>query len=134
LESVLDYAWLKSAHRLLALISLSGFILRWCWRQWSLRSFQTHLTKSLPHVVDTLFLFSGLTLAWQATLLLHPPTWLLAKVIGLLGYIILGMVAMRSTVRSLRSILAFVAASLCFLWIVSVAILKSPAGIWLALV
>ena len=55
---------------------------------------------------------------------------LLAKIIGLLLYIGLGMLALRpGRATSLRA-LAWVAALLVFGWIVSVAISKSPLGVF----
>lgn len=95
--------------------------------QWA----QTRLARILPHIIDTLFLVSGLCLAWQAAMIANPPAWLWAKIIGLVAYIILGAVAMRSAPRKPHSQLAFAAAISCFCWIVSVAMWKSPLGVFL---
>jgi len=57
--------------------------------------------------------------------------WLTAKVMGLLAYIGLGMVALKpGRPRGVR-LLAFVAALAAFAYIVSVALTKNPLG-WLA--
>jgi uncharacterized membrane protein SirB2 len=54
--------------------------------------------------------------------------WLMAKVSGLIAYIILGVIAMRTTPRTDRSVPAFLAALLVFGWVLSVAFSKSPLG------
>jgi uncharacterized membrane protein SirB2 len=129
----LDYLLLKSIHQLLALISLSSFILRWAGRMQQAAWTQARITRTLPHIIDTLFLISGLALAWQLALLNSLPSWLLAKLIGLVIYIILGALAMRQAPRLLPSLLFFLAATSCFLWIVTMAIYKSPLGLLSAL-
>ncbi len=82
----------------------------------------------LPHVVDTLLLASavGLTVMLQQYPLAHG--WLTAKVIGLLAYIVLGMVALRhGRAKGLRAT-AWVAALVTFFYIVSVALTHDARG------
>jgi len=122
---------LKSTHQLLALISVSGFMLRWYWRMRTSPLAQLLLTKTLPHIVDTVFLISGLALAWKLTLFNAIPGWLVAKLIGLVAYILLGAAAMRCTSRLPLSTGVFLAAIACFGWIISVAMTKSPFGFFL---
>ena len=81
-----------------------------------------------PHAVDTVLLASGIALA--ATIQQYPGFhgWLTAKVIGLIVYIALGVVAMkRGSTRAVR-ITAWIAALVVFGYIVSVAITKNPLG------
>ena len=92
---------------------------------------QLRLTKTLPHIVDTVFLISGLALAWKLTLFNAIPGWLVAKLIGLVAYILLGAAAMRCTSRLPLSTGVFLAAIACFGWIISVAMTKSPFGFFL---
>ena len=89
---------------------------------------QISITRILPHIIDTLFLASGLTLAWQLSLFNQLPAWLWAKLIGLLLYIILGGLAMHTAHRFKISCWFSGAAIVCFVWIVSTAIWKSPLG------
>ncbi len=86
------------------------------------------LTRTIPHVVDSLFLMTGVLLA--VTIDQYPWTvsWLAAKLCGLLVYILFGMAAMSVSSRGLR-ITAFAAAVACYGWILSVARLKSPWGL-----
>jgi uncharacterized membrane protein SirB2 len=129
----MDYALIKLVHQSAVLLSALGFALR----GWgSLRGaawVQGRLARTLPHGVDTLLLASALTLAGMARLNPLQQPWLLAKIIGLLLYIALGMVVLRPRfARGLRAAL-WVLALLLLAWMVSVAVLKSPLGIFLLL-
>jgi len=92
---------------------------------------QLRLTKTLPHIIDTVFLISGLALAWKLSLFNALPGWLVAKLIGLVAYILLGTVAMRCTSRLSLSTGVFLTALACFGWFISVATTKSPFGFFL---
>lgn len=124
----MDYGILKLLHASLAVISISGFALRWGWMRAGSSLLQHRVTRTLPHVVDTLFLASGL---WLAAILHQYPFvhgWLTAKVLGLLAYIILGSLALKRARTPLAQVLAFSAALLVFAWVTSVARSKSAAG------
>lgn len=124
----MDYLALKHIHMGLAVLSVSGFIIRWVWRMRSLPVATKPLTRIVPHIVDTLFLGSAI---WMIALLGRIPVsdaWLVAKLGGLLAYIILGMIAMRSAPAGCLAIPAFFAAVTVFGWVVSIAISKSPLG------
>lgn len=86
------------------------------------------LAKTLPHVVDTVLLASALGLAWKLRLNPAASPWLTAKIVGLLIYIGLGMVALRPGRTTSVRIMAWVAALVTFSYIVSVAISKDPRG------
>jgi len=81
-----------------------------------------------PHVVDTLLLASALWLVHVLHLPFFQTPWLLAKVGGLVAYIVLGSLALREgRPRSLR-VAALFAALVTVGWIVSVAIRHDPLG------
>jgi uncharacterized membrane protein SirB2 len=63
----LDYFDLRIVHIALATTSLAGFLLRWTWMINGDRKFEARLTRTLPHVIDTLFLASGIVLAHAAS-------------------------------------------------------------------
>src|SRR5690606_14600401 len=92
--------------------------------------------RTLPHLVDTILLISAVWMALMLGLTPANAPWLLAKIIGLVAYIGLGAIALRpgrscpGRPRSVR-LAAWVGALLVFGWIVSVAIFKSPLGIFL---
>ena len=121
-------AWLKLAHLSSALLSISGFALRGYWMLTDNPLLQRRLTKVLPHVIDTLLLGSAIAMLflWQASPLELP--WLIAKIVGLLLYIGLGMVALRFGKTRRARATAFVLALLTAAYILSVAYSKSPLG------
>lgn len=87
---------------------------------------QKKWVKIAPHIIDTLLLASAISLAviLQLSPLEHP--WLLAKIMGLLIYIVLGTVALKRGKTKPIRITAFVLALLTFVYIVNVALTKSP--------
>lgn len=123
-----DYAALKLTHQLTALLSASGFFVRgvanFAGAAWA----RGGVARTLPHIVDTVLLASALAMAW--TLRLNPLStpWLAAKIGGLLLYIALGLLALRPGRPLAVRVACWVAALLCFGWIVSVALTKNPLG------
>lgn len=89
---------------------------------------ELRLVKTLPHAFDTAFLATGVLLAITIGQYPGQSAWLTAKILGLLLYIIFGMLAMRLSRRLHLRISAFICAIATFTWIVSVARLKSPWG------
>jgi uncharacterized membrane protein SirB2 len=124
----MNYLVLKQAHVALALLSISGFIVRWNWKRTGHRLAAAKAVRILPHLVDTLLLAAGIALALAIGQYPLTHGWLTFKIGGLLLYILLGMVAMRSTPGSCRSVTAFVAAVMVFAWIASIARSKSAWG------
>lgn len=124
----MDYLLLKHAHEGLAAVSIAGFTARWMGRLRDWRWPQTPFARVAPHVLDTLFLGSGI---WLAAMLAQYPfaqPWLTAKLLGLIAYIVLGSLALKLAGNRLASCVAFGAAALTFAWIVSVALSHSPWG------
>jgi uncharacterized membrane protein SirB2 len=123
-----DYYDLRILHITLATISLAGFLLRWAWMINGDRKFEARLTRTLPHVIDTLFLASGIVLVYTVRQYPLLDGWLTAKLLGLVAYIILGSYGMKRAESKHGRIVAFLAAISVFGWMVSVARLKSPWG------
>jgi uncharacterized membrane protein SirB2 len=123
-----DYVIVKAIHQSAVALSLTGFVARGLGSLAGAAWTQGRLAKTVPHVVDTLLLGSALTLAWSLRLSPLAAPWLMAKVLGLLLYIGLGMVALKPG-RSVRvRASAWIAALVVFGWIVSVAISKNALG------
>ena len=123
-----DYSQFKIVHMGLALASVCGFVLRWIWLNSDSALFEQKLTRILPHIIDTLFLASGI---WLAVIIRQYPFahgWLTAKIFGLLAYIILGSLALKKANSQLVRTLAFGTALLSFAWIASVARSKTATG------
>ena len=124
----MDYSALKLVHQAAVTLSITGFVARGAGALMDARWVASRLAKSLPHVVDSVLLLSALTLAWTLRLTPSNAPWLLAKVIGLVVYIGLGVIALRPGRPLAVRAAAWVAALLVVGWIVSVAITKNPLG------
>ena len=125
----MDYATLRLLHQAAVMLSISGFIARGLAALAGAAWVRGRVARTLPHVIDTVLLASALALAW--TLRLNPfgTPWLLAKIVCLLLYIGLGVVALRPGLpRAVRAV-AFAAALLCFAQIAAMALTKSVAGL-----
>ena len=122
------FALLKAIHIGSALLSIGGFTVRGYWMLTDDPLLQRRAAKILPHVIDTLLLGSalGMLLVWQVLPFATP--WLAAKILALLLYIVLGMIALRFGRTRIQRRAAFFAAVLTALYIVSVAVTKSPLG------
>ena len=126
------YLPLKYTHLALAVVSISGFLLRGLWMMSGSALLGHRAVRIAPHVVDTLFLASGVALVLQLSLPVMQSPWLLAKFAGLVVYIILGAVALRRGPTLPVRQVAFVGALSAFAYIVGAAVSKSPAS-WVAL-
>jgi uncharacterized membrane protein SirB2 len=116
---------LKTVHVTAALISISGFVLR-CW--WMLQEsprLNMRWVKIAPHTVDTILLVSAIMLALRIHQYPLTSTWLTAKVLALLVYIGLGMVALRFGKTQNTRAVAAVLAVLVFTYMVAVAVTRS---------
>ncbi|MEP6874348.1 MAG: SirB2 family protein [Burkholderiales bacterium] len=125
----MDYLVVKTIHQGAVALSLTGFFARGLGSLRGAAWVRGGLAKTLPHVVDTVLLLSALTLAWMLRVTPGSAPWLAAKVVGLVVYVGLGVIALKPG-RPLRVRAAtWIAALATFGWIVSVAITKSPLGI-----
>ena len=86
---------LKYLHIGIVILSVGGFLLRGFWMVCFPLVLERRWVRIAPHVVDTLLLVSGITLA--LTLQLNPLNnpWFLAKLIAIVVYILAGMLALR---------------------------------------
>lgn len=124
----MNYVLLKQVHVTFALASIIGFMLRWNWRISGSQLSQLRLTKTVPHIIDSLFLATGVALIFTINQYPLSTTWLTAKITGILVYIVLGMFAMSGKVSRPWRVMAFLAAVSSFAWILTVARFKSPWG------
>lgn len=127
------YPQIKTVHVICVAASIGLFVSRGVWILAAGRSLW-HWLRVAPHIVDTVLLGSGLTLAF---LIRQYPfvnsDWLTAKVIGLIVYIALGVVVFRGPRSPVIRATSGLMALLVFAYIVSVAVSKQPAG-FLALI
>lgn len=122
----MSYALLKMIHVSSVIFSYALFFLRGIWLIRDSVSLRQRWVKILPHVIDTVLLTSAILLAMTIQQSPLQDSWLTAKVAGLLLYIGLGMVAMRFGKTRRTKIIAWLAAQCVFIYIVLVAVTKSP--------
>jgi uncharacterized membrane protein SirB2 len=126
----MDYARIKLFHQGLVVLSVAGFALR------GIASFvdadwvRGRAARTLPHVVDTALLVSGVMVAWMLRLSPGEAPWLLAKWLGLVVYIGLGVVALRPGRPRRVRIAAWLAALATVGWMITVAATKDPLGVF----
>ncbi len=80
--------------------------------------------KVLPHINDTALLASAIGMLILIGVNPFTTPWLLAKIVALLAYIVLGAICMRSAPGSRRQMISFVAAISVFAYILLVALSK----------
>jgi uncharacterized membrane protein SirB2 len=122
------YHLTKFVHELCAFASFMLFAVRGVWMLRDSPQLSRHWVKILPHAIDTLLLASAVALTLMLRQYPLSDAWLSAKVVGLLVYIGLGLVALRyGRTRGVRAA-AWVGALAVFLYIVSVALRHDPLG------
>ena len=99
----------KEFHVALAFITVAGFVARAALAMADNQLRNTKFVRIAPHVIDTLLLVFGITLAVQLSLSPVSNGWLMAKIVGLLAYIGFGVLTMRARSTPLR-LLGFVGA------------------------
>ena len=114
---------LKTLHMTLAYVTVAGFLLRFGLAVVGHRWRDARFTRIAPHVIDTALLTLGVVMAVRYGL--SPVSgWLGAKLLGLLGYILFGVLAMRG-----RGVLRWFGASAaigCVAYIFAVAFSREP--------
>ena len=124
----MEYSTLKLVHQSAVALSLAGFVARGTGMLSGAAWVRTRLAKTLPHVIDTVLIASAIALAYLLGLSPANAPWIAAKVVALIVYIALGLIAFRfGRTRRIRGI-AFALAPLTFGYIVTVAISKDPRG------
>lgn len=118
------YPILKHSHMTLVLISIILFEVRF-WLFALKDKPKNKLLTIAPHVIDTLLLASGITLAITLGFSPGNSPWLMYKLIALVGYIGFGMMAMKA--KGSKRWVGFIAATLCFVYMLMTAITKNAA-------
>ena len=126
----MTYLILKAIHIVAAMTTISGFLLRGYWMLTGSDKLQHRVTRIVPHVVDTVFLLSGIAMVWMLHLSAFTQPWLIAKFTGLIAYILLGTIAIKRGRTPQIRVIAMVGAVSVFAYIAGVALTKSPFS-WL---
>ena len=120
------YLAVKNLHMVLALLSISGFMLRAALKMYHPLALNRRWLKVAPHTVDTLLLGCAVYLCITSGQYPFSTNWLSAKLVSLLFYIGFGVLLMRFAQSKRQQLLALLGAMLSFSYIVAVAFTKSP--------
>lgn len=127
------YILVKYVHVTTVVLSLTGFFLRGMLMMRESPLINARWIKVLPHINDTILLVAALSLAVMSGQYPFVVSWVTAKVLGLIAYIILGSLALRAGSTRRTRIISWLAAMAVFAWIVSVALTRQPMGFLVAL-
>jgi len=118
------YVMAKHLHLTAVGLSILLFVLRFLWSQANPHILQKKWLKILPHVIDTLLLGSAIGLCLIIQQYPFVNDWVTFKLLGLLAYIGLGLVALKLGKTPLIRWVGFVGALGCLALIGKVAVTK----------
>lgn len=122
------YSALKHLHLTTIVLTFCLFMLRGVWMLTDSPRLQQRWVRIAPHLIDTVLLTSAIGLTVILSQYPLVDSWLTAKVLGLILYIILGSIALKyGTTKPIR-VAAWFAALAVFGYIVSVALTRNPLG------
>lgn len=122
----MSYLALKYLHVSCVVVSYALFLVRGVWMMRSSPLLAQRWVRIVPHGVDTVLLASAIAMAILIRQYPFTVPWLTAKLVGLIAYIALGMIALkRGRTRGVR-LTAWIAAQLVLFYIVAVAVNKNP--------
>lgn len=121
------YPLLKHLHLMFIALSLITFLLRGFWMLNGSAILQKKIVKITPHIVNTFMLLTGIAIAVYLKLSPGDNPWLMAKIIGIVLFIALGVAIVKITNRKAKAAL-WLLALLVFIDIAVIAISKSPWG------
>ncbi|MCC7487391.1 MAG: SirB2 family protein [Burkholderiales bacterium] len=122
-----DYSTLKAVHVTCAAASYGLFFARGLFLLRDAAALRARWARLAPHVVDTVLLASAIAMSVASAQYPFVAAWLTAKLLALLAYIGLGMLALHWGRTPRVRIAAWVAAQAVFLYIVAVALARDPA-------
>ena len=120
-----SYAIFKHVH--MTAVALSGllFMVRGLWLLQGSTQLQAKWVKITPHVIDTLLLFSAIAMLVVSQ---QFPAWVHVKITLLIVYIGLGLMAFKKAKTQGQKLSFLLAAVAVYVFLISVALAKSPAG------
>ena len=125
------YLTLKLSHVIFAVATLLGFVLRGYWLIVESSLLDNRATRIAPHLIDTLFLATGIGMLLAIPLNPFTQPWLVAKFGGLVLYVLFGTLAIKRGSSQVVRVAAFIAALATFAYIVGVGLTRSTAS-WAA--
>lgn len=123
----MTYLAVKHLHITCAVLSGSFFMLRGLWMLGDSPLLQRRWVRVLPHGIDTLLLASALVMVFWSGQYPLAQSWLTAKVLALLAYIVLGSIALKRGKTKGARAFAGLAALAALAYIVAVALTRNAA-------
>ena len=120
---------IKLIHMSTAFISISLFILRGYWVYRGSAMMNKKWVKIVPHINDTILLITAAILVFATQQYPFVDSWLTAKFIALIIYIILGMFALKRANELKNKVIFFVLSLLMFGYIVGVALTRTAGWV-----
>ena len=122
----MTYIVVKYVHLVAVALSFLFFFLRGLWMILDSPQLQRRWVRIVPHANDTVLLAAGIWLAFALRLAPGENAWLMAKLVALIAYIGLGMLALRLLRSKGRRVVAWLAALAVFGYMVAVAVSRDP--------
>ncbi|PPC92181.1 MAG: invasion protein [Methylobacter sp.] len=113
---------MKTLHLLIILLSVSGFIGRVALSELKPEMLAVKWISVSPHILNALLLLTGFILVFQGDWLAGDYGWIVAKIVALVVYIGLGLMALKQ--QGTAKWAAFAGALLCVAYIGMVAVKK----------
>jgi uncharacterized membrane protein SirB2 len=126
---MLSYGLLKSLHVSAAVLSISGFLFRAVLMLRRSPLAEARWVQQTPHYIDTVLLGAALGMVWVGGRQPFAESWLFAKIVSLLAYIVFGALALKRAPGERAKRFFLVLALLCLANIVSIALTRDPSGL-----
>lgn len=124
----MDFSVIKLVHVSTVTLSGIGFLLRAIGSVADAAWVRSRLARTLPHINDTVLLLSALVMLWMLKLNPLQHAWLVAKIMALLVYIALGIVALNTRHPKSHRLISAITALIVYSYIVSVALTRNIGG------
>ena len=120
------YMAMKHLHLTAVALTILFFITRFIWKQIGSPMSDKKWVKILPHVIDTVLLTSAIALCIIVSRYPFIHAWVTFKLLAVIGYIILGLIALKKAQTKAMQWTSFVLALILLGATAKVAILKQP--------
>ena len=115
----------RTIHIAFAVLTIISFTLRGMWMLMDSPLLLSKPARIVPHIIDTLLLFSGIVLVINYTSYHHGYGWLLAKLAVIILYIVTGAIALKYGKTRMIRIIALIISYCLLVIIVSLALTRS---------
>ncbi len=122
----MSFLLLKTLHVFCATCSYILFVLRGIWKLNDSAIAQQRWVKVVPHLIDTTLIFSAAGMAYLIQQYPFVDGWLTAKLLAMLLYIWLGLIALKYGKSKKIRLFAWLSAQAVFFYIVLVAVNHNP--------